>query len=221
MLRSLFLIPFVCALLAGPTWAFDLQGHRGARGLMPENTLPAFAMALSIGVTTLELDTVITKDGIVVVSHNTALDNDLVRGPDGKWLSGEPLIVDLTFAELQSYDVGRANPDSRLVKRFPHQTAVDATRMPSLAQVFELVKKSGNRSVRFNIETKINPQRARDTVNPQVFVAALLSVVRQFDLVNRVSIQSFDWRTLQEVQTRAPEIETVYLSAQQNWMDTI
>ena len=76
------------SLLGGCVSTFDLQGHRGARGLMPENTLPAFAKALEIGVTTLELDTNITKDGIVVISHDSVLNPDLTRLPDGKWLEG-------------------------------------------------------------------------------------------------------------------------------------
>ena len=201
--------------------AFDLQGHRGARGLVPENTLPAFAKALSIGVTTLELDTGVTKDGVVIVSHNPVVDKSLARGTDGKWLMEEPLIKDLTFSETQAYDVGRLNPNSRSASRFPDQVPVDGTRMPSLAQVFDLVKKSGNTTVRFNIETKISPLKPDNTVDPKAFAEAVLSVVKKYGLESRMSIQSFDWRTLQQVQQLNPKVETVYLSAQQNWMDTI
>lgn len=97
---------------AAPQHSFDLQGHRGARGLAPENTLVAFARALSLGVTTLELDTVVTRDGVVVVSHDAALNPDLTRGPDGRWLEAPgPLILTLTRAELLRYDVGRTRPD--------------------------------------------------------------------------------------------------------------
>jgi glycerophosphoryl diester phosphodiesterase len=93
--------------------ALDIQGHRGARGLAPENTLPAFARALAIGVTTLELDCAVTKDGVVVVSHDPAFNPDITRGPDGKWLEKiGPAIWSLTFKELQHYDVGRLNPAS-------------------------------------------------------------------------------------------------------------
>src|SRR5512136_328204 len=101
-------VGIVCLLLTQPAFALDLQGHRGARGLAPENTLPAFATALSLGVTTLELDTGITKDGVVVISHNSALNPDITRDKDGKWLEKRgPAIYSLTFAELQEYDVGR------------------------------------------------------------------------------------------------------------------
>src|SRR5215475_4353026 len=100
--------------------AFDLEGHRGSRGLAPENTLPAFAKGLSIGVTTLEMDAAITKDDVVVISHDPAMNANLSRGPDGKWLAERgPLIKDLTFAELQRYDVGRLKPDTTYSKSLP------------------------------------------------------------------------------------------------------
>lgn len=211
----------LCAFAVTSAAAFDLQGHRGARGLMPENTLPAFAKALSIGVTTLEFDTGVTKDGVVIVSHNPSVDEEIARGPDGKWVTGKPLFKDLTFAEAQQFNMGAIKPDSRTATRFPDQAEVDGTRMPSLAQLFELTNKAGNNLVRFNIETKINPLKPNDTVSPDVFATALVDVVRKFGMEERTTIQSFDWRTLQIVQKIAPKIETVYLSAEQEWMNTI
>ena len=103
------------ALMLAPllACAFDLQGHRGARGLAPENTLPAFAAALSLGVSTLELDTSITKDGVVVVSHDARLNPDITRGPDGRWLNPPTRAVrELTLDDLGHYDVGRIKPGS-------------------------------------------------------------------------------------------------------------
>src|SRR5258705_13143479 len=99
------------AMTAATSHALDIQGHRGTRGLAPENTLPAFARALSIGVSTLELDCAITKDGIVIVSHDATLNPDITRGPDGQWLtSADRAMSQLSFAELLRYDVGRINP---------------------------------------------------------------------------------------------------------------
>src|SRR2546429_7766643 len=101
------------ALLAGPCLAFDLEGHRGARGLAPENTLAAFRRAIEIGVTTIETDLVVTKDDVVVISHNPTLNSDLVRDPDGHWLASPgPPMRTLSFAELRRYDIGRLNPAS-------------------------------------------------------------------------------------------------------------
>src|SRR6202171_2637976 len=106
------LVTAVAALwLAGCATPFDLQGHRGARGLAPENTLPAFARALAIGVATLELDTAVTRDGVVVVSHDPFLNPDIARGPDGRWLEKKgPNIRDLDYEALARYDVGRLQP---------------------------------------------------------------------------------------------------------------
>ncbi len=200
---------------------FDLQGHRGARGLRPENTLPAFAHALSLGVVTLEMDTAVTKDGVVVVSHDPELNPDVVRDPDGKYVTPGTSIHSLSFAELQRYDVGRLRAGSMYALRYPEQQPVDGTRFPRLAEVFALAKRSGNAAVRFNVETKIFPPRPALTLEPDAFAAALVAVIREAGMASRTTVQSFDWRTLKVVQKIAPEIETVALTSQQGGDDTI
>ncbi len=209
-------------MTATASQALDIQGHRGARGLAPENTLPAFAKALALGVSTLELDCAITRDGVVVVAHDPALNPDITRGPDGKWLQQTgPAIRSLTFQELQRYDVGRLNPSNAYAKRWPEQKPVDGTRIPRLADVIALVKKSGNETIRFNIETKISPLEPTQTTGPEDFVRKLISAVRSAGMAERTAIQSFDWRTLQIVQKEAPEIPTVYLTVEKGFMDSI
>jgi glycerophosphoryl diester phosphodiesterase len=209
-------------MTAAASQAFDIQGHRGARGLAPENTLPAFAKALETGVTTLEMDCAITKDGVVVVSHDPALNPDITRGPDGKWLRKTgPAIWSLTYAELQRYDVGRLNPSNPYAKRWPEQRPADGTRIPRLADVFALVRKSGNEAVRFNIETKISPLAADETTTPEDFARKLVSAVRTAGMADRTAIQSFDWRTLAVVRKEAPEIATAYLTSVTGFMDNI
>jgi glycerophosphoryl diester phosphodiesterase len=202
--------------------SLDLQAHRGGRGLMPENTLPAFAHALALGVTTLELDCAISRDGVLVVSHDAVLNPDITRGPDGTWLAqAGPPIWHLTYDQLQRYDVGRIKPGSAYAARFPGQQAVDSARVPRLDEVFELVRRAGNEAVRFNIETKISPLEPGRTPAPEAFARKLIEAVRAAQLQQRVTVQSFDWRTLQIVQQQAPDIATVYLTAQQNFMDNI
>lgn len=219
MTRLLLLLTVLLPMTAN---AFDLQGHRGTRGLAPENTLPAFARALSLGVTTLELDVGVTRDGVVVVMHDRRLNPDVARGPDGQWLSGPgPAIVDLTFEELRRYDVGRLKPDSAYAKGFPDQAAVDGTHAPKLAEVFALAAKAGNSTVRFNIETKLSPLAPAETLDPETFARALVAEIRSAGAAARTSVQSFDWRTLQVVQRDAPEIATVYLSLARGGGDNI
>ena len=207
------------ACAAGPTAGpagFDLQGHRGARGLLPENTLPAFERALEIGVATLELDIGVTADGVVVVSHDPYLNPLIARDAAGQWLTGTrgPLIKTLTLAQLQSYDVGRIQSGTPYATTFSTQQPRDGTRVPTLAQVFDLAKQRGAGHVRFNIETKINPTQPDDTVGPEAMTQALLKAVRDAGMTRRVTIQSFDWRTLLLVQKLEPAIPTVYLTIQ-------
>src|SRR6476469_3917346 len=117
--------------------AFDLQAHRGGRGFAPENTLAAFRQAVTLGVTTLELDLAITKDEQVVVSHDPWLNPDLVR-LDGNWLDGiGPTIHSLEFSALRRYELGRIKPDSPYARQFPMQRPVDGQRFPLLREVYD------------------------------------------------------------------------------------
>ena len=200
----------------------DIQGHRGARGLLPENTLPAFARALAIGVTTLELDCAITRDGVALVSHDATLNPEITRDTDGRWITRADLaIAQFTFDELQRFDVGRIDPASEYAQRFAQQQPIDGTRMPRLADVFALARRAGNDTVRFNIETKISPLHPARTVAPKAFAGAIVDVIKSHRLQSRAAVQSFEWRTLAVVQAQAPEIKTVYLTARQPFMDNI
>jgi glycerophosphoryl diester phosphodiesterase len=190
--------------------AFDLQGHRGARGYAPENTLPGFERALALGVRTLELDVGVTRDGVVVIHHDRRLNPDVARGPDGRWIAAPgPLIKDLGFDELQRYDVGRIRPGSEYARRFPHQQPIDGTRIPRLADLFSATR---SHSVRFNMETKLIPEAPDETVPPEAFARALVAEIRAAEVEGRSTIQSFDWRTLKLVEREAPEIATSYLT---------
>jgi glycerophosphoryl diester phosphodiesterase len=207
--------------LAGSANAFDLQGHRGARGLAPENTLAAFAKAQAIGVTTLETDIAVTRDGVLVISHDPFLNPDIVRGPDGNWLSAQgPTIRTRTLAELKRYDIGRLDPKSNYAKQFPEQQAVDGERFPTLTEVFEIAKK-GERPLRLNIETKITPDAPDATVDAETFARLVVDAVREAGFAQRVTIQSFDWRTLVHAKRLAPEIETVCLTIETDGNDTV
>jgi glycerophosphoryl diester phosphodiesterase len=201
-------------LLSFAAHAFDLQGHRGARGLLPENTLPAFQKALDLGVDTIECDMAITRDGVVVIHHDLWLNPDTTRGPDGKWLDARgPAINDLTFEELQGYDVGRLKPGTDYAKSFPDQKPVDGTRIPRLSDLFDLVKKSGNTWVGFDCETKVSPNERAATLPPAEFARKAISEIRKHGMAGRTMVQSFDWSTLQVIQEEAPEIRTMYLTS--------
>jgi glycerophosphoryl diester phosphodiesterase len=218
-------LPAAAALLmavAGPAGAFDLQGHRGARGLAPENTLVAFETALRLGVSTLELDLMMTADGVLVVAHDPALNPDLTRDADGRWLAAPgPLVRSLTLAQLQAYDVGRARPGSTVARNFPQQGPADGQRVPTLAQVFALAASLGADAVGYNLEIKRRPDRPDDYAPLPLLVDALLAEIARAGVGTRAVIQSFDWAVLQRVQQAAPQATTSYLSIQRPNFDNI
>ena len=207
---------------AAPSESLEIHGHRGARGLLPENTLAGFARALSIGVTALELDVVMTADEVLVVCHDPVLNPSIARGAGGEWLTAPtPLVGELTYAELAKFDVGRIDPSSKYARRFSTQTPRDGARIPTLAAVLDLVTRAENDKIRFSIETKLRPDRPEHTPAPEVLADALIQIVRNRGLAQRVTIQSFDWRTLRHVQSVAPGLETTYLSAERRWLNNI
>ena len=206
------------AVLALPSAAFDMQTHRGGRGLWPENTLAAFENAIRMGTTTIELDIAITADGIPVISHDPALNPALTRDANGSWLTRhEPLIKNLTLAQLQTYDVGRLNPTHPYAKEFAGQQPRDGQRIPTLAALFKLVNDLGANDVHFDMETKINPHHPDNTLAPEAFVKTMLGVIRDAGMTRRVMVQSFDWRTLELLHQLEPAIRTMYLTA--DWPD--
>ena len=224
MLRRLpaIAIALACALaLPLAAQAFDLQGHRGARGLAPENTLSAFRVALGLGVTTLETDIAITRDGHLVLSHDPRLNPDIVRGPDGRWLTSEgPAIHSMTLDEVRRLDVGTLNPQSRYAAQWPQQRAQSPQPMPTFDELADLVLSHGT-PVRLNLETKITPTSGTDTAPPAEYARRVVDAIRARGLVSRVTVQSFDWRTLLEVKRIAPQIETSCLTIQSPGMDTV
>jgi glycerophosphoryl diester phosphodiesterase len=175
-----------------------VHGHRGARAMRPENTLPAFEYAISIGVDVLELDMAVTKDNVIVVSHDPYLETPVCSGPRDK-----VMIHSLTLAQVREWDCGKVrNPN------FPKQTPVPGTRMPTLDQVFDLAPRG---KFWFNIETKSFADHPEMTPAPEEFSAMVLERVRKHRLEDRVLLQSFDFRTLHAMKKLAPEIKRVAL----------
>jgi glycerophosphoryl diester phosphodiesterase len=193
----------------------DLLGHRGARGLFPENTPAGFAGALGIGVDAFELDVAVTADGVPVVSHDPALNPDITRGPDGKWLTERgPLIRRLRLAELAAYDVGRIRPGSDYAAQFSEQVPCDGARIPTLAEVL-----GANPAVRFNIELKTDPTRPDWTVGPVAMAEAVIAVARAADAIGRIGLASFDWRGLRHARRQHPDLPLVWLTSPERVAD--
>ena len=192
----------------------DIQGHRGARGLLPENSLPAFQLALELGVRTLEMDTVISKDERVVVSHDPWFSSDICLQPDGSRIPEDNQdrfrLFDRTYDEIRSFDCGSiGNP------RFPSQRPA-SVRKPLLEEVIHFAEsyafKIGREAPHYNIETKSTPEG--DGVlhpDPETFARLLVRVLRKAGVVDRCIIQSFDPRTLRVVHEDEPSLRTALL----------
>lgn len=190
--------------------SFTLQGHRGARGLFPENTIEGFAATMALGVHGLELDVAITADGVPVVSHDPDLDPDLTRTADGRWLEGERLLIrHLTLAEIKSFDVGRIRPGSALALAHPQQRPRDGARIPTLAEVFALTAGS---TVRVDAELKLRPERPEASVSGAAMADAVLACARAAGALDRLDLRSFDWLALRYAGAAAPWIRRTYLS---------
>jgi glycerophosphoryl diester phosphodiesterase len=162
--------------------------------MRPENTLPAFESAIAAGVDALELDMAVTKDNVIVISHDPLLHPPVCSGP-----RPEAVIHQLTLAEVREWDCGKVqNPG------FSRQRAIPGTKMPTLDEVFALAPKG---SFLFNIETKIFWLRPELTPPPEEFVRLVLEKIRKYHLESRVVLQSFDFRTLTAMKRMAPEIK--------------
>jgi glycerophosphoryl diester phosphodiesterase len=170
-----------------------VHGHRGARARFPENTLPAFEYAIGQGVDALELDMAVTKDNVLVVSHDPVLHPPVCSGPQAS-----AVIHTLTLAQVREWDCGAVrNP------LFANQQTVPGTRMPTLDEVFGLASRG---SFDFNIETKSFPDHPEYTPAPEEFARLVLAEIRKHKLEKRIILQSFDWRTLVAMRKLAPEI---------------
>lgn len=211
----------LAVLLAGPAAArppeFDLQAHRGGRGETTEESLRAFAKAIELGVSTLELDIVITKDGQPLVWHDPAIEAEKCADT-APTFDGDPqypyvgkLVHELTLAQVDTLDCGRPLAD------YPQAEVVWGNKIATLPQVFALADSYGADAVRYNIETKVQPGRAGESAEPQEAVDVILAAVRSAGKADRVEIQSFDWRTLPLVRRAEPSIPLVALYDEHTW----
>lgn len=213
-LICIVLLPFLSTSLVMAQQKIDVQGHRGSRGLMPENTIPAMTKALDLGVTTLEMDAVITSDKKVILSHEPFFSHQISTHPNGKPVTEKEEkklnIYKMTFVETQRYDVGK-----KVHPSFPKQQKLSATK-PLLSAAIdsaEAYAKENNRPLPFyNIETKSSVKG--DGIYhpaPEEFVKLVMDVIKEKNIDERIIIQSFDVRTLQALNRNHPEIKTALL----------
>lgn len=192
----------------------DIQGHRGTRGLMPENTIPAFIKALELGVKTLELDLAVSKDGQLIVSHDPFMHHEIALDPQGNEISDEDEakhnIYEMTYEEVKMYDVG-----SKFLERFPDQQKIKVSK-PSLLDLINAVNEYQSKSdvgdIHYNIEIKSLPEGDNSYhPTPEVFSDLVYDFIQKHMDVTLVNVQSFDFRILQYFKTTYPKIKLAVL----------
>lgn len=189
---------------------FDLQSHRGGRGETYEESLLAFQKSLELGVSTLELDIVLTKDGVPMVWHDPEIQAEKCRDTTGNFVGRD--VHELTLKQLRTLAC-----DVKL-EAFPDQEIPPKNQMATLPEVFTLCA-SYNSQVLFNIETKIEADSPNRSASPQEFVDAILDAVETAGVQDRVIIQSFDWRSLPLVKKRLPAMPTAALYDASTWFE--
>jgi len=199
-----------------------IHGHRGARGLAPENTLAGFACALKVGVDVLELDLRMSGDGKIVVHHDRKLNPDLTRIEAGTWLTPPTKPLDhYTFEALQQFDIGRARPGSSIIKRFPRQTAQDGQTIPDLAMLRDRIAPALDDGLFLNIEIKSDPLEPEQEPTPTDWATTLVDELNILGLIDQCWVQSFDWRVLRQIHALTATLPTGFLTSAQTDFDTI
>jgi glycerophosphoryl diester phosphodiesterase len=203
----------------GHPHGFDLQAHRGGLGLTVENTTASFANALETGVTTLELDVQITRDGKAVVTHDRRIAATKCRDT-APAVPGDPqypyvgkYIVDLTLAQVRTLDCG-----SQTLPQHPGQRPSPGAKMPLLSEVFDVVERYRARKVMMNIETKVEAGAPHETAPRERFVQVVAEEVRRAGVLDRVTIQSFDWGALMRMREVEPRLPIVALTNGQQFL---
>ena len=186
----------------------SLVGHRGARGLMPENTIEGFEYILDNGIRAIEFDVLLTKDEVPVITHDFNLSKSITRNAEGNWLlKNGPRISDVTVADLQMFDVGGVDKRSSYGRLYPEQAFLSDVRIPKLSDLLELASLPKGQNLFLLLEIKSDP-----STDKRKIIEHIVFEIQERSLSNRVVLHSFDWDLLNECSLIAPEMPRSYLS---------
>jgi len=215
----------VCVFLffaESPALANNIQmvGHRGAAGLMPENTLSGFKKAMELRVDAIELDVHLTSENVIVVTHDYRLNPAITRDAQGNWVKDRPLIKNLTLARVRSYDVGKLNRSTKYAEKYRKRKNVDGEHIPTLRDVIRLVK-STDETTHIFIEIKTTPLKPEESSSPEVLANAIAKILEEERFTDRARIISFDWRGLRYIKKIMPKVHTAHVTRARKDHDTI
>ena len=187
-----------------------IVGHRGARGLFPENSMVGFENILKMGVTLIELDVVFSKDKTPIITHDHTINPSTSRDVDGEFVNENIKVSSLTVEQIKNYEIGRLDLDSDYGRRFPEQAQLDGIYMPTLQELFEKMQQPEFEQMRLMVEIKSEPNYlSQDREN---IASLVIKQIREANLSNKVLLHSFDWLLLSEFKKKDPKITTSFLT---------
>jgi len=191
-----------------------IYGHRGARGVLPENTLESFEYLFENNIRAYETDILISKDNIPVITHDFKLDPSYTKDVNGNWIEDENIkIIDLTYEEILKYDVGTLNKLSRYGRKFINQKSLDNQKIPKLSDLLKLSSDNKFDDLLINLEIKSTPIEEGLTPSPEEMVKIVIDEVGRSNLSDKIIYSSFDWRVLREIKERDPKIPRAHLTS--------
>ena len=204
-----------------------IYGHRGARGVLPENTLDSFQYLFDNDIKAYETDILISKDLIPVITHDFRLSPSMTKDSEGNWLENEDVkIIDLTYDQISKFEVGSLNKLTKYGRRFLNQKKLPNQKIPKLSQLLDLTTKNNNSNLIINLEIKSTPVQENLTPSPEMLAKIVLDEVNKSSLIDKIIYSSFDWRVLREIKNYNSEIPRAYLTQDQRniydqspWMD--
>ena len=204
-----------------------IYGHRGARGVLPENTLDSFQYLFDNDIKAYETDILISKDLVPVITHDFRLSPSMTKDSEGNWLEDEDIkIIDLTYDQISKFEVGSLNKLTKYGKRFLNQKKLPNQKIPKLSQLLDLTTQNNNSNLIINLEIKSTPVQENLTPSPEMLAKIVLDEVNKSSLIDKIIYSSFDWRVLREIKNYNSEIPRAYLTQDQRniydqspWMD--
>lgn len=204
---------------------YDAQFHRGGRDARAENTMYSYFHSIEQGATTIEGDVQMTKDGVLVMSHNPVLNPDITKDKNGNYITKDIDIRTSTYDELKQYNVGYINPSTEYyAKHGTTQVTCDA-KIPRLEDLLQLIQISGNKTIKISIETKLFPdpdtgKYHKNNVDAKEMTNKINELIKKYDMEDRTILQSFDWSSLVEMKNINPKIKTSALYSEEPAEDT-
>ena len=204
-----------------------IYGHRGARGVLPENTLDSFQYLFDNDIKAYETDILISKDLIPVITHDFRLSPSMTKDSEGNWLENEDVkIIDLTYDQISKFEVGSLNKLTKYGRRFLNQKKLPNQKIPKLIQLLDLTTQNNNSNLIINLEIKSTPVQENLTPSPEMLAKIVIEEVNKSSLIDKIIYSSFDWRVLREIKNYNSEIPRAYLTQDQRniydqspWMD--